>query len=192
MSAPDDEAGCSCGWHGRAEDVDAHTDVCPLPDELDPWFGEQAEHEARARQLFDEALGEQLMRGFLAAGRSDTVRQLVRDLFGSGFTMHDCRGAFGRKHEGGICLVPLTTAEGIAVSWAQHDVSYADSGQHQDVQDLCNDWLRDLMTVLGWRTEDFGTAGAFRVTGKATMPATGEHRPLGGGLCVCGQPVHTS
>jgi hypothetical protein len=138
----------------------------PNAEQLDPWFAEQAEHEDRARKLFDEALGEQLMRGFLAAGRSDMVRQLVRDLFRAGFTMHDCRGAFGRKHEGGVCLVPLSQDEGIGVSWAQHDVSYADPGDHQDVQDVCTDWLRDLMLVLGWRTEDFGTAGAFRVIGK--------------------------
>lgn len=132
----------------------------------DEWFSEVTEHQERAQQLYDEALGEQLIRGFMSGGRSNMVRQLVRDLFRSGFTMHDCRGAFGKKHEGGICLVPLSQAEGISVSWAQHDISYGDFGHHQDVQDVCNDWLRDLMTVLGWHTEDFGTAGAFRVTGK--------------------------
>jgi len=148
--------------------------VGTVTDDVDPWFSEVAEHEQRARELYDAALGEQLLRGFLAAGRSDMVRELVRDLFRAGFTMHDCRGGFGKKHEGGVCLVPLTLEEGISISWAQHDVSYADYGQHQDVQELMNDWLRDLMTVLGWRTADFGTAGAFRVTGKIPGPAVGE------------------
>lgn len=27
-----DEAGCSCGWRGSSADVDAHVEVCPLPD----------------------------------------------------------------------------------------------------------------------------------------------------------------
>ncbi|MFP5371522.1 MAG: hypothetical protein ACLGI3_12345 [Actinomycetes bacterium] len=41
----DDEAGCSCGWHGRSDDAEDHP--CPLPD---PWDVERVDDDAADEQ----------------------------------------------------------------------------------------------------------------------------------------------
>lgn len=141
----------------------------PLADDEELWFSEVAERR-EAHERFDAELGEQLLRGFLAAGRTDLVRGLVRDLFRAGFVMHDCRGGFGAKDQGGVCLVPLTEPEGVGVAWAQHDVMYDDDAYavHTDVQETMNYALADTLRCLGWQVESFGVASAHRVTGKAS------------------------
>lgn len=140
-----------------------------MSDADDVYWSEVAEAKERAAELFEEAMGEQLMRGFLAAGRSDTVRDLVRDLFRAGFTLHDCRGGFGQKERGGVCLVPLTSEPGwYGVTWTQHDVTYhpdteADVEAKDGVQETMNYALADVLTVLGWEVTSFGQASAHKV-----------------------------
>lgn len=98
--------------------------------------------------------------------RRPLLNALVRALVTAGFNIHDCAG---HAPGGGVCLTPLTTQEGIAMTWTQHDAAEAELAwdARDEVQLLMNDGLADVVALLGFVVEAFGTGGAHRVTGLA-------------------------
>ena len=95
---------------------------------------------------------------------ADLTRALARDLIAAGFNIHDCAG---KVPGGGVCLTPGSSAEGVIVTWTQHDASEAAFGysRHTDLQEQMNCGLADLLTTMGYPIEDFGQASAHIVTG---------------------------
>jgi hypothetical protein len=110
----------------------------------------------------------------LADGFGDPIRHgelplldnLVRALVAVGFTIHDCAG---HAPGGGVCLTPLTTQEGIAITWTKHDAAETELAwdASSEIQTLMNDALADVALLLGFKVEPFGTGGSNRVTGLA-------------------------
>ena len=68
---------------------------------------------------------------------ADLTRALARDLIAAGFSIHDCAG---KAPGGGVCLTPGSNAEGVIVTWTQHDAGEAAFGynRHTDLQEQMN------------------------------------------------------
>jgi len=102
----------------------------------------------------------------LRPGALPLLDALARSLVTAGFTIHDCAG---RAPGGGVCLTPLTTQDGIVITWTQHDAAETELAWEasQEVQTTMNRDLACIAVVLGFEVEPFGSAGARRVTGLA-------------------------
>ena len=94
---------------------------------------------------------------------ADLTRALARDLIAAGFEIHDCAG---KAPGGGVCLTPGSNAQGVIVTWTQHDAAEAAFGysRQTSVQEQMNYALADVLTTIGYPVEAFGQAAAHLVT----------------------------
>ena len=95
---------------------------------------------------------------------ADLTRAMARDLVAAGFTIHDCAG---KAPGGGVCLTPASNAEGVIVTWTQHDAAEAALGwsRASALQEQMNFALADVLATMGYPVKDFGQATAHIVTG---------------------------
>ena len=95
---------------------------------------------------------------------ADLTRAVARDLIAAGFAVHDCAG---KAPSGGVCLTPAANAQGVIVTWTQHDASEAAFGysRYSDLQEQMNYALADVLTTLGYPVGGYGQATAHLVTG---------------------------
>ena len=95
---------------------------------------------------------------------ADLARALARDLIAAGFTIDDCAA---KAPGGGVCLTPASNAQGVIVTWTQHDAAEAALGwSHASaLQEQMNFTLADVLSTIGYPVQDFGQATAHIVTG---------------------------
>jgi hypothetical protein len=124
------------------------------------------EHRARALQHLDAVAANAL--GDLCASRrrgmsSDDdyvlARMLARDLTALGMVVHDSSKSVGT---GGVWLAPCPDHAGVLVVWTQHEASAAVVGSrlHLDLQETMNFDLSEVLRILGYTLEVYGTGGA--------------------------------
>lgn len=144
----------------------------PAPDNSDQLWRDIEQDQLRALKRLDaDADCAPLADGFgmpLAPPGTDALADLTRalalDLIAAGFEIHDCAG---KAPGGGICLTPGANAQGVIVTWTQHDAAQGAFGysRHVDLQEQMNFALADLLTTMGYPVEGFGQATAHLVTG---------------------------
>jgi len=71
---------------------------------------------------------------------------------------------------------PDPNAEGVIVTWTQHDAAEAvfGYGRPSDLQEQMNYALADVLTMIGYPVEGFGQATAHLVTGPKKVDEAGE------------------
>lgn len=112
---------------------------------------------------------------------ADLTRALARDLIAAGFEIHDCAD---KAPGGGVCLTPGSNAQGVIVTWTQHDAAEAafGYGRQSDLQEHMNYALAEVLTMIGYPVEGFGQATAHLVTGPRMVDhAAGDDEPAGEG-----------
>ena len=117
----------------------------------------------------------------MAVDRGSGDAELVSDLLDgviAGVVIHDCAAkAPGRRR------LPhpaqLSSEEGIGVTWTQHDASESELGYgvYKEVQETMNFTVVDALGLAGFTVEEFGSAGAHRVTGR--RPPEEQSEPAG-------------
>ena len=144
----------------------------PAPDDGDQLWRDIEQDQMRALKRLDaDADAAPLADGFgmplVPPGTdplADLARALARDLLAAGFEIHDCAS---KAPGGGVCLTPGANAQGVIVTWTQHDAAEAAFGysRHADLQEQMNYALADVLTTMGYPVEGFGQATAHVVTG---------------------------
>ncbi len=111
---------------------------------------------------------------------ADLTRAMARDLIAAGFAIHDCAG---KAPGGGVCLTPAANAQGVIVTWTQHDASEAALGysRYADLQEQMNYALADVLTTMGYPVEGFGQATARLVRGPRPIGETDATTGAAGG-----------
>lgn len=94
------------------------------------------------------------------------LRDITRSLVAAGFVLHDC--AF-MAIAGGVCLTPLSSHDGVLVTWSCHDALALDPAMAPAqcrVQGVMDQALADVLDATGWQVRDYGTGAAAVVTGR--------------------------
>lgn len=136
---------------------------------------------ARTCASFDEDLQRQyakLSDGWnrrVGSGRpfAHLMLSVTRSLVEAGLDIHDCAA---KARNGGVCLTPASTHDGVIVTWTTHDALSLDPRRCSDnaaAHEVMNLALYDTLSALGWDVREHGRAGATLVLGRrpADFPA---------------------
>ena len=128
------------------------------------------QHRARALQQLDAVAANALGDLFPSRRRGPSpdpdhalARMLARDLTALGMAVHDSSKSVAT---GGVWLAPCVEPPGVIVTWTQHDASAAvlGSGLHSDLQQTMNLDLYEVLRLLGYQVQAYGSGGAHIVT----------------------------
>jgi hypothetical protein len=132
------------------------------------WLAELGEQLARLPEEWDDLLSD-----------TDPLTTLVVEvgaaLVEAGLPLHDCavRGPDDAAPAGGVCLTPDLGAEGILVSWRQHDRMSVHQvrGAAADaaVQGTMNAAIAHILAQLGFEVEPVAASGCYRVTAMSPL-----------------------
>jgi hypothetical protein len=92
----------------------------------------------------------------------------------AGLPLHDCAGRTSSRQLGGVCLTPAPGAQGVLVSWTQHDRMALGRvrGHAADLgaQEVMNHAVAAVLTSSGFVVEPFGDASSHVVLGAGDPP----------------------
>ena len=128
------------------------------------------QHRARALQQLDALAANALGDLFASRRRAPSndrhhglAYMLARDLTALGMVVHDSSKSVST---GGVWLAPCPDYPGVIVVWTQHDASAAVLGArlHRDLQGAMNFELSEVLRILGYTLNVYGSGGAHVVT----------------------------
>lgn len=128
------------------------------------------QHRARALQQLDALAANALGDLFSPRRRTSSsdcnhtlAHMLARDLTALGMVVHDSSKSVTT---GGVWLAPCADYPGVIVVWTQHDASAAVLGArlHRDLQETMNFDLSDVLRILGYSLQVYGSGAAHVVT----------------------------
>jgi hypothetical protein len=129
---------------------------------------------AEAASLVRDSGGHRLADGHPLA---PLAHGIARSLVEAGFTMHHCDQHHPLYRLGGVCLMAIAQTHGdgragIVVSWTCHNLLSLDWDRFDiycDVNELMNWSLCHILRDFGYLVQEFGTGGAWLVTGERDL-----------------------